>query len=138
MNDGLLRSLRREGIREATAGPPRGHPAQPGPLFIRIPPWVEPREMEVKGVTGTPRLNNGYMLIPRPAVDLPISLTFPLRQQEITLEHRTRQIRTHLRGDEVIAMENFKADLTFFDPLLQVQEEEHVLPPVPGNRGCLR
>ena len=28
---GLLRPLRHEAIREATAGPPRGHPAQPAP-----------------------------------------------------------------------------------------------------------
>ena len=92
-------------------------PKQPGPLFVRIPPWVEPREMEVQGVTGTPRLDNGYVLIPQPAVDRPLSFAFPLRKQEITLEHRTREIRTRLRGDEVTAMENFEADLTFFDPL---------------------
>ncbi len=38
----------------------------------------------------------------------------PLR--DTTLNHRTRDIRTRMRGDEVVAMDNFGADLTFFDP----------------------
>jgi hypothetical protein len=37
--------------------------------------------------------------------------------REITLRHRTRDIRAHLRGDAVVAMDNFDADLTYFDPV---------------------
>jgi hypothetical protein len=37
--------------------------------------------------------------------------------EELALAHRTRTIRARLRGDTVVAMENFGADLTFFDPL---------------------
>jgi hypothetical protein len=42
-------------------------------------------------------------------------MDLPLRA--ITLKHRTREIRAFLRGDEAIAMENFGAELTYFDPL---------------------
>ena len=38
-------------------------------------------------------------------------------KREIALQHRTRQIRVRLQGDEVMGMENFGADLTFFDPM---------------------
>ena len=31
--------------------------------------------------------------------------------------HRKRTIRTRLHGDQVLAMENFGADFTFFTPL---------------------
>jgi hypothetical protein len=46
-----------------------------------------------------------------------ITFRFPLAEQEISLRHRTRTIRTRMRGDAVDAMEKFGADLTFFDPL---------------------
>jgi hypothetical protein len=37
-------------------------------------------------------------------------------EQTITMRHRTHDIRVRLRGDEVVAMDNFGADLTYFDP----------------------
>ena len=40
-----------------------------------------------------------------------------LAEEEIELQHRTRRIRVRMRGDEVVAMDNFGADLTFFDGL---------------------
>ena len=102
---------------------PYTHPAlriwvkRPGPLFVRVPPWVDPATLEIGGVSGTPRFNNGYLLIAEPPVNQMLSLEFPLPLQEIVLEHRARQIRTLLRGDQVEAMENFGADLTFFESL---------------------
>ena len=90
---------------------------KPGPLFVRIPPWADVRDMQVEGAQGPARFTNGYLFFPRPPVNRTISLEFPLPVQEITLKHRTRQIRARLRGDEVVAMENFGADLTFFDSL---------------------
>jgi hypothetical protein len=36
-----------------------------------------------------------------------------LAEDAVVLEHRTRAIRARLRGDEVVAMENFGADLAF-------------------------
>jgi hypothetical protein len=35
----------------------------------------------------------------------------------MSLHHRTRTIRVRMRGDEVVAMEDFGADLTFFPGL---------------------
>lgn len=90
---------------------------QPGPLFIRIPPWVKPHEIKIQGVTGNTSIENDYLFIPQPVINRPISLTFPLLEQELTLNHRTRQIKTRLLGDSIIQMDNFGADLTFFDPL---------------------
>ena len=40
--------------------------------------------------------------------------TFDLPVQEVTLKHRTRDIRVRLSGDQVVAMDNCGADLTFF------------------------
>ena len=90
---------------------------RPGPLFVRIPPWVDPGSVRVPGASGAARLTNGYLFISQPSVNRPMSFEFQLRSSEITLGHRTRRIRAVLRGDEVTAMENFGADLTFFDPL---------------------
>ena len=66
---------------------------------------------------GTPRYTNGYLFFAAPPVNRKIAIEFPLASQEITLKHQTRKIRVRLRGDQVEAMENFGADLTFFDPL---------------------
>ena len=102
---------------------PYTHPAlriwvkRPGPLFVRVPPWVDPENITVGGVERTPRHTNGYLLIAEPPVNQMLSLEFPLPLQEIVLKHRARQIRTLLRGDQVEAMENFGANLTFFESL---------------------
>ena len=113
---------------------PYTHPAmritlkQPGPLFVRVPSWTDANRIEVRGANapvsgsepaepGTPRLAGGYLYLPRPAVGKPVSIAFPLTGRQIELEHRTRRIRVRLRGDEVEAMDNHGADLTFFPPI---------------------
>ena len=90
---------------------------RPGPLFVRVPPWVEEEKIEIAGGGSRPQFTNGYLLISSPPVGRMLSLTFPLPRQEIVLQQRERRIRTLLRGDQVEAMENFGADLTFFEPL---------------------
>ena len=87
------------------------------PLFVRIPSWVNTEELEVTGTDQVPVFNNGYAFFANPPVDCSIVIRFPLSEREITLKHRTRDIRVRLRGDAVDAMENFGAKLTFFDPL---------------------
>ncbi len=113
---------------------PYSHPVmrvtlkKPGPLFVRIPSWVCKSRIEVCGSgspvsgsgpaePGSPRLAAGYLYLPRPAVGEPISIAFLLPNREVVLDHRTRRTRVRLRGDEVEAMDNHGADLTFFDPL---------------------
>ncbi len=59
---------------------------------------------------------SGYTVIPDPPVNQPSTFEFPLPTEELSLVHRTRTIRCRLRGHEVVAMENFGADLTYFDP----------------------
>lgn len=87
------------------------------PLMLRMPPWVERDEIKVRGGNVLlPHLVNGYLYIAEPQQG-GVEIELPLPLQEITLEHRTRIIRVQMRGDEVAAMENFGADLTFFDPL---------------------
>ena len=90
-----------------------------GPLFVRVPPWTDPETITTAGLRGTRHFTNGYLLIAEPPVDEMLSFEFPLPQQEIVLVHRDREIRTLLRGDQVEAMENFGADLTFFEPFDQ-------------------
>ena len=72
--------------------------------------------MQVRG-TDDYRVLDNYVLIAQPEPDKPIGVEYPARKQEITLSHRTRDIRAVLEGDAVIAMDNFGADLTFFDSL---------------------
>ncbi len=101
---------------------PYTHPAlrvrvkRTGPLWVRVPSWIEASKINVQGASEAPRRTNGYLYIARPPLNRPITFEFPLTEREIVLRHRTRQIRVRLRGDEVAAMDNFGADLTFFDP----------------------
>jgi len=92
---------------------------QPGPLFVRIPPWVDRQAVRVRGIEGRTRHTNGYLLVPEPSINRAITFDLPLPEEDINLTHRHtgNRIKTRLRGDEVVAMENFGADLTFFDPL---------------------
>ncbi|MDE2888167.1 MAG: hypothetical protein OXR72_08110 [Gemmatimonadota bacterium] len=101
---------------------PYTHPAlrvrvkRAGPLWVRIPSWMDASRISIQGATEAPRQTNGYLYVARPPLNRPITFEFPLVEREIVLHHRSRQIRVRLRGDEVSAMENFGADLTFFDP----------------------
>jgi hypothetical protein len=90
-------------------------PKRPGPLFVRVPAWADVTGVEVTG--RTVRTDGGYLLVPSPIPNRPITVRFTLAEEEIELQHRTRRIRVRMRGDEVVAMDNFGADLTFFDGL---------------------
>lgn len=88
-----------------------------GPLFVRIPPWTNQHEMKITGHLETPTVTNGYLFFSNPPINNPISFDFTLPENEVVLKHQTHDIRAKLRGDEVIAMDSFGADLTFFDPI---------------------
>ena len=89
---------------------------KPGTLRVRIPPWVKSKDIKVKGSVGIPRISNGYMVLHAPEVNRWIRFEFELPEQEMTLTFRNTKTRARFRGDEVIAMDNFGTDLTFFDP----------------------
>ena len=90
---------------------------RPGPLFVRIPSWVDDDQLRIPGYEGVTRRSNGYLLFQRPPVNRPISIEFPLSERETILNSVAGSIRAQLRGDSVAAMDNLDADLTFFDPL---------------------
>jgi hypothetical protein len=89
----------------------------PAPLLVRIPPWADRDKIRVSPIVKQFRFTGDRLLIANPPLRRPIEITFPLAEEEIALHHLTRDIRVRLHGDRVSAMENFGADLTFFDPL---------------------
>jgi len=89
---------------------------RPGPLFVRLPPWVNPSTVEVAGAA-EPRRTNGYLFFPQPPISRAIDIAYPLAEQELRLKNPAGAIRVRLRGDTVTAMDNLGADLTFFDPI---------------------
>lgn len=91
---------------------------QSGPLFVRIPPWLNRDEVNVAGNTAPPIWTNGYLFFAEVPAGQSLELRFPLKDSRIKLSERLHihPIRVKMRGDAVVAMENFGADLTFFDP----------------------
>ena len=85
------------------------------PLWIRLPLWIDRESVKVRG-TDDYRVLGDYLFVAQPEPGQPISLEYPAPRTEVTLAHRTRNIRTVLEGDAVVAMDNFGADLTFFEP----------------------
>ena len=137
---GSLCEVLREGVRTDTAGhwvnllfdhetenlvvkSPYTNPAltivlkQPGPLFVRIPPWVNLDSLVIKGTEEYPIRSNGYLFFATPPVNQPITLAFEMPLEELTMGHLTRDIQVRFRGDTIDAMENHGANLTFFDSI---------------------
>ena len=87
-----------------------------GPLWVRIPPWVAREAVRVAGATAT--WSDDYLFVAQPPVGAALRIDFPLAEQELVLSERLHiePIRTRLCGDEVVAMDNFGAEWTFFDP----------------------
>jgi hypothetical protein len=84
------------------------------PLFIRIPVFVDRSKLIV---SETFVFNGDYLLITDPPLNKKINIRFDLTESNITLKYGNRRIGAILRGDSIKAMENFNADLTFFDAL---------------------
>ena len=86
-----------------------------GPLWVRIPSWVARERVQVTGATAT--WSDDYLFIAQPPAGAAVRIEFPLMEQELLLSERLHiePIRTRLRGDEVVAMDNFGAECTFFD-----------------------
>lgn len=87
---------------------------EPGDVRIRVPEWVPPGSVRVDGELRVAA--DGYLRICDPPVGKTIKVSFPLTERTIVLHHRLHDIRVRLRGDEVIAMESFGAELTYFPP----------------------
>ncbi len=89
----------------------------PGPLRIRIPSWASQVRATLSGAEAEGLASGGYLLFADMPVGEELRIEFALEPSEIVLKHRTRQISVRMQGDAVEAMENFGADLTFFEPL---------------------
>ena len=89
---------------------------RPGAAFVRIPPWADRQAMSISPTEAPLRFTRDYLFLASPQVDQPITIGFERPLQELVLKHRRRAIRVRMRGDEVLAMDNFGADLTFFNP----------------------
>lgn len=85
---------------------------RPGRIRVRIPVWVDRSALRVQGASV--EFAGDWLLVAEPPVGQLVRISMPLAEHEIELRHRTRTIRTRLRGDEVIAMDSYGADLTFF------------------------
>jgi len=87
-----------------------------GPLFVRLPSWVEREQVAISGSPSPPLWTGGYLCFGSAAAGQAIEVRFPLKESRITLSERlhVHPIRAHLRGDSVASMESFGADLTFF------------------------
>ncbi|MEP7359666.1 MAG: hypothetical protein ABI847_20605, partial [Anaerolineales bacterium] len=90
---------------------------QPGPLFVRVPPWVEPNDLSIEGAPAPTRWNSHYLFFENAPIGLPIRLRFPLKESTLTLtsRHHPQPIRVRLAGDGPVAMDNFGMDLTYFE-----------------------
>ena len=92
---------------------------QPGPLFVRLPPWLDDGDIALEGAwNSTPQRWRGhYLFLENPPVGTPIRLRFPLKDSTLMLggPNHPRPIRLRLKGDGPAAMDNFGMDLTFFD-----------------------
>lgn len=87
---------------------------QEGPLWIRKPAWVQTADMDAPAVGKAYTTDNGYWFIPDLPTAVPMTIRFPLPEQALVLQHRTRDIPVRLRGDAPIAMRHPGAHLTFF------------------------
>ena len=89
-------------------------PKVAAPLRIRIPSWVDRASLQ-SNPDG--EFDGVWLHFPEPQPLTPVSLTFPLVPNRLVLKHRAHEIHVHRRGDEITAMDNFGADLTFFAPV---------------------
>jgi len=90
--------------------------ATSAPLHVRMPSWVDRKHVRIVGATEGRGVPGPFLFFPHPTPGQPITIHFELSVQEMVLHHRLRDIRVRLRGDEVVAMDNFGQDMTYFDP----------------------
>ena len=100
-----------------TTGRLRVQTKRPGRLLVRIPPWVDAPQSTLDGAGEPPTVENGYLVIEEEIARSGATINLRPREEIIPLKHRTRTIRVQLRGDSVVAMDNFGAPMTFFDSL---------------------
>lgn len=91
---------------------------QTGPLFVRVPCWINPDEIKTEGTANPPVWTNNYLFFNTVRAGQILRIRFPLKESQVTLseELHIHPIRVKLRGDMVVEMDSFGADLTYFEP----------------------
>jgi hypothetical protein len=87
------------------------------PLWVRLPPWADVDRNAIRAQAGACQWQGECLFLPAPPVGVPIEIAFPLTEHELVLHHRMHDIRVRIRGDSVRAMQDFGAELTFFEPM---------------------
>jgi len=85
------------------------------PLTVLMPTWVDLAVVRVEGAEGVVERASREVIVPHPLVQEWVTIHFPLTWREITLKHRTHEIRVRLVGESVAQMDNFGESLTFFE-----------------------
>ena len=91
-------------------------PKQAGPVWLRVPAWVE-GVVQLEGAEGWLRLANQQVFIPAAQAGQTIRVHLDMPTQMLELKHRTHAIRAVVRGDQTVAMDSFGAPLTYFEPV---------------------
>lgn len=86
-------------------------------LEVRLPAWADLAAVRIEGAREPVQWHGRLAQITSPTPGQPIVFHFPLPERDLVLSHRSRDIRVRLRGDEVLAMDDFGADLIYFPPL---------------------
>jgi hypothetical protein len=84
-----------------------------------MPPWLRPDDITIVDSKPPPLRTRDYLFFSDVAAGETVRLRMPLKGSELTLSGglHIQPIRVDLRGDSVVTMENFGADLTYFDAL---------------------
>jgi hypothetical protein len=89
---------------------------RPGRLHLRHIPGLDPVPVG-SAPSADAAIDNGYVILETLDVDRWIEFDCRLPIRDEVLTWKGNETRARFRGDEVIAMENFGTDLTFFEPL---------------------
>ena len=89
---------------------------RPGPLHVRGIPGLAVAPVGIDS-SDVPRVENGFLVIDDPDVGKWIEFECELPIHDELLTWEGTETRARFRGDEVVAMENFGTDLTFFESL---------------------
>ena len=75
---------------------------RPGPLHVRIPPWIPLKEFNIAGPVAIPRFANGYMVFSDPGVNRWITFDFEPPEYDMTQTWLDTETLARFKGDQVV------------------------------------
>ena len=89
-----------------------------GPLFVRMPKWVDRGTLQISDVPTKPLWTGNRLYFPELPEGFTVSIEFALPLRTITMtRNHLKPTRVELEGDRVLGMDSHGADFTFFDPI---------------------